>query len=387
VNPHNPLQRPGAYAVAARFAIDDPWTLSDRHPHRDSLAVLGQMVAEAAGELDELHGELTHLAQTAIKLLTSVGRGEHPETPGSHGVLRTIGPQIELLAALRRAAHRQLTGAMTSYQRLTPEPAAPPTPTTLDQNLGLATEPEPVREAGSALSDRELAALRRVEQGGLHLCQSALSEHDRHVSGRTDTGAWIWPETIDRLLQAGLLDKDTSTSRYRPGHLLSLTPAGEAALRAATGNQPAGDHVDATASAIPEGHQQASPASMPHAIATLPTAAQFKALQEIKHGTAVLKERSGMGSLYVVTGSDVRIPAVTVQAMQTKRWITRDTSTSLLHGQCLSLTAQGEAALQAAQAAAPRVSAALRRSTPTTTPARQAPAPAAGPATKPSRSR
>ncbi|WP_127360920.1 hypothetical protein [Actinacidiphila soli] len=38
-------------------------------------------------------------------------------------------------------------------------------------------------------------------------------------------------ETAERLLADGLLEKDTSTSSYRPGQLLSLTPQGEAALQ------------------------------------------------------------------------------------------------------------------------------------------------------------
>ncbi|MFD8963440.1 hypothetical protein ACFV0C_00325 [Streptomyces sp. NPDC059568] len=127
--------------------------------------------------------------------------------------------------------------------------------------------------------------------------------------------------------------------------------------------------------------------------AALPTPAQFTALQEIKRGTVVLRERS-LGSSWSVSGSQVRISIPTLRVLESRKWIRRDTSTSLYRGQAVSLTPRGEAALEAARTAGPRVSAALRRSRPASDPNPSAaahrpvgPSVPPAPATKPSRSR
>ncbi|MGW2056221.1 hypothetical protein ACWCOZ_20295 [Streptomyces sp. NPDC001840] len=127
--------------------------------------------------------------------------------------------------------------------------------------------------------------------------------------------------------------------------------------------------------------------------AALPTPAQFTALQEIQRGTVVLRERT-LNTSWYISGSQVRISIPTLRAMESRKWIRRDTSTSLYRGQAVSLTQQGEAALEAARTAGPRVSAALRRSRPASDPSPSAaahspvkPNVAPAPATTPSRSR
>lgn len=383
MNPHDPAERPGAHLVAADLGVDDPWDLSNHHPLHDPLYVVGRMVATAAHEVDELHGDLTLAAQAAIELLKPLGRGEHASMRGSYGVLRTTGPQIELLAARRGAAYEHLTRAVSAYRRLLPEPAAPSDSPTPVQDLDLADEQHPGRDDGWAVAgERQIVALRAVEQGGLRLCLTAIG-NDPYLSDGSGDAPAMWPETVERMLADGLLAKDTSTSLY-DGQLLSLTPSGQAALRAA-GRKPSDARPpDDTAVSAREGWQ-----TSPRSSAALPTPAQFKALQEIERGEAVLRERSGQGSLYVHTGSDVRIAASTAEAMRTKRWIAGDTSTSLFQGQRLSLTDQGRAALSAARAPKPRVSAALSRSSrPLKAPAAPGPQTApASPATAPSRSR
>ncbi|MET7678989.1 hypothetical protein [Streptomyces sp. NPDC005423] len=99
MNPHDMAKRPGAHLVAEEFGLADPWALSDDHPPRDPLHLIGTMVAEAARDVDEVHGELTRAAQSAIELLEPIGRGDHAGMRGWYGILRTTGPQIELLVA------------------------------------------------------------------------------------------------------------------------------------------------------------------------------------------------------------------------------------------------------------------------------------------------
>ncbi|MYZ35737.1 MULTISPECIES: hypothetical protein [unclassified Streptomyces] len=127
--------------------------------------------------------------------------------------------------------------------------------------------------------------------------------------------------------------------------------------------------------------------------AVLPTPAQFTALQEIQRGTIVLSERT-LNTSWFISGSRVRISIPTLRVLESRKWIRRDTSTSLYRGQAVSLTPRGEAALEAARTAGPRVSAALRRSRPASDPNPSAaahspvePNAAPTPATKPSRSR
>jgi hypothetical protein len=233
MNPHDMAKRPGAHLVAKKFGVEDPWALSDDHPPRDPLYFVARMVAEAAHGVDELHGELTRAAQSAIEVLEPIGRGAHASMRGWHGILRTTGPQIELLVARRGAAYEQLTRAVSTYHRLLPESDAEPASKAPRQSLGVTPEQAPGRDDDWAIAGgRQLGALEAVEAGGLRFHQSAAYGYIYLSDGRGQRpNPEVWPETVRRLVADGLLDQDTSEGLYRPGQLLSLTPQGEAALR------------------------------------------------------------------------------------------------------------------------------------------------------------
>ncbi|MDX2525215.1 large ATP-binding protein [Streptomyces europaeiscabiei] len=233
MNPHDMAKRPGAHLVAEEFGVEDPWALSDDHPPRDPLYLVARMVAEAAHGVDELHGELTRAAQSAIELLEPVGRGDHASMRGGNGLLGTTGPQIELLVARRSAAYEQLTRAVSTYHRLLPESDAEPASKAPRQSLGVTPEQTPGRDDDWAIAgDRQLGALEAVEAGGLRFHQSAAYGYIYLSDGQGQRpNPEVWPETVQRLVADGLLDQDTSEGLYRPGQLLALTPQGEAALR------------------------------------------------------------------------------------------------------------------------------------------------------------
>ncbi|MEU9397367.1 large ATP-binding protein [Streptomyces sp. NPDC048324] len=233
MNPHDTAKRPGTHLVAEEFGVEDPWALSDDHPPRDPLHLLGRMVAEAACDVDELHGELTRAAQSAIELLEPFGRGDSAGLRGWDGILRTAGPQIDLLAARRSAAFEQLNQAVSTYHRLLPESDAEQASKAPRQNPDLAPEQAPGRDDDWAIAGgRQLGALEAVEAGGLRFHQSTAYGYIYLSDGRGQRpNPEVWPETVRRLVADGLLDQDTSEGLYRPGQLLSLTPQGEAALR------------------------------------------------------------------------------------------------------------------------------------------------------------
>jgi hypothetical protein len=238
MNPHDMAKRPGAHLVAEEFGVEDPWALSDDHPPRPPLHLVGRMVAEAARDVDELHGELTRAAQSAIDLLEPFGRGDSAGLRGWDGILRTTGPQIDLLAARRSAAFEQLTQAVSTYHRLLPESGAESVSKAPLQSLSLAPEEVPVRDDEWAIADgRQLAALEAVETGGLRFHQSAVYGHTWLTDGDGNRPK-VLADTAERLLADGLLEKDTSTSLYRPGQLLSLTPQGEQALQVSRATTP-----------------------------------------------------------------------------------------------------------------------------------------------------
>ncbi|QMU74816.1 large ATP-binding protein [Streptacidiphilus sp. PB12-B1b] len=204
MNPHDAAQRPGAHLVAEEFGVEDPWALSDNHPLRDPLDLVGRMVAEAARDVDELHGELTRAAQSAIKLLAPVAEGAHAGMRGWDGILRTTGPQIELLVARRGAAYEQLDRAIAAYRRLLPEADAAQPSKASTQNLG--EEQAPGRDDDWAIAgDRQLRALEAVEAGGLRFHQSTVYGYIYVSDGRGQQTA-VWPETVRRLVADGLLD-------------------------------------------------------------------------------------------------------------------------------------------------------------------------------------
>ena len=230
MNPHSATERPGAHLIAEEFGVEDPWALSDDHPLRDPLDLVGRMVAEAARDVDELHAELTRAAESAIALLEPIARDEHASMRGWDGVLRATGPQVELLVARRSAAYEQLTRSISIYRRLQSEPGSQP-PTA--SSPGVAKGQDSGRDDDWAiLGDRQARALEAAEAGGLRFHQSAVDGYTflSNGSGQRPTPE-VWPETVQQLVAAGLLAQDTSEGLYHPGHLVSLTPQGETALR------------------------------------------------------------------------------------------------------------------------------------------------------------
>ncbi|MFD9403069.1 hypothetical protein ACFWA4_30140 [Streptomyces sp. NPDC060011] len=162
MNAHDMAKRPSAHLVAEEFGVEDPY-----HPPRDPLHLVGRTVAEAARDVDELHGELTRAAQSAIELLEPIGRGDHASMRGWYGILRTTGPQIELLVARRGAAYEQLTRAVSTYRRLLPESDAALASKAPRQSLGVAPEQAPGRDDDWAIAGgRQLGALEAMEAAG-----------------------------------------------------------------------------------------------------------------------------------------------------------------------------------------------------------------------------
>ncbi|SHN23164.1 hypothetical protein [Actinacidiphila paucisporea] len=384
MNPHDPAVRPGAHLVAAELGIEDPRELGERHEPQSPLDMVGRLVATSAHEVDDLHGDLTRAAQTAITSLQPVVEGKPPLGRGSYGLLGATGPLLEVLAGRRVSAYQHLLGAVSAYRRLLPE-AGDAAAERLGLELERTAEEAPGRDDDWAVAgDRQLQALRAVERGGLRLKLSALSEQDRYLSDGTGILIPIWAQTVERMITDGLLDLDT-TATPAHGQLLSLTALGREALRAADDAAAAtgtGPEADARGDANPA--QAAAGSDL--TVDPLPTREELLALEEIKHGAVLLKERAFRSGLRVETGSGARIAPTTVEAMQERGWTERDESTSLNFGQQLSLTSSGEAAFRAGCAQDPRTTAALSRSTPNVLPSPPAQPPPAGP-TNPTRSR
>ncbi|WP_050370041.1 hypothetical protein [Streptomyces acidiscabies] len=240
MNPHDPAKRPGAHLVAKEFGVEDPWALSDAHPLRDPLDLVGRLVAEAARDVDNLHGQLASAAKATIKVLEPIGRGDHASMRAWDGVLRDRGPQIELLAARRGEAYEHLTRAVDAYRRLLPDSGLTQPSKELGQELDLGTAAESARDDDWTIAGgRQLGALRAVEAGGLRFHQSSVYGYIYLSDGQGQRpNPQVWPETVQRLVADGLLERDTSEGLYRPGQLLSLTPNGEAALRTARATEP-----------------------------------------------------------------------------------------------------------------------------------------------------
>lgn len=123
MNPHDAAEQPGAHLVFEVLGIDSPSDLVTRHPHGDPLAMLGRLVADAARDVDELHGQLTHHARSAIRTLEAFASGRHAELGRSYGILRSTGPEIELLAARRGEAFEHLNRTVDAYDRCLPKTA------------------------------------------------------------------------------------------------------------------------------------------------------------------------------------------------------------------------------------------------------------------------
>ncbi|MGW1104286.1 large ATP-binding protein [Streptomyces sp. NPDC002540] len=229
MNPYDVTERPGTHLVAEEFGIEDPWALSDNRPLHDPIGLVGRMVAQAARDMDELHGQLTRAAQSAIDLLAPIAQAEHASMRGWHGVLQTTGPQINLLVARRGAAYEQLTRSISAYRRLLPDSDAAQRSNTKVHELH--RERSSGRNDDWAIAgDRRLRALEAVEADGLRFRLTGIGD-DPYLSDGTGQHPQPLAKTVQRLVADGLLHQDTSENVYRPGQLLSLTPQGKAALR------------------------------------------------------------------------------------------------------------------------------------------------------------
>jgi hypothetical protein len=231
MNPHDATKQPGAHLVAEMLGVEDPWTLNIAYRPSGPLYRASTLVIGAAHELDELHGRVTRATQAALGILEPVGRGEYNGSPSSYTPLRSAVQQIGRLISAQNAAYERLVQSIFAYRRLLPEPdLSRPSHT---EARDLDGEQIPGRDDDWTIAgDRQLRALEAVETGELRYHQSPVYG-DIYLSdghGQRPTPE-IWPETVQRLVADGLLDRDTSEGLYRPGQLLSLTPKGEAALR------------------------------------------------------------------------------------------------------------------------------------------------------------
>ncbi|WP_052440952.1 hypothetical protein [Streptacidiphilus anmyonensis] len=238
MNANDTARRPGAHLVAEGFGANDPWKLSTERQLRDLLDLVDGLVAETDRDVDDVHRELTRAAQSAIELLQPIANGDHASMHGWDGLLRTIRPQIELLAARHDGAAEQLARSAAASRPLQSAPDASQFPRASTTSSG--KEQGTGRDDDWAISDdRQLRALEAIEAGGLRFRQSAMYGYAylSNGTGQRPTPE-VWPETVQRLVTDGLLAQDSSEGLYRPGQLLSLTPQGEAALRDARSASP-----------------------------------------------------------------------------------------------------------------------------------------------------
>ncbi|MFJ9447978.1 hypothetical protein ACIRRH_40050 [Kitasatospora sp. NPDC101235] len=236
MNPHDPLVHPGAHLVFERLGAYNASELSAGYPGSDPLGRLAFMVASSAREVDRLHQELTARAQTVIERLEPIARGDHASMRGVNGIIQSAGLQVELLAARRGAAYEQLSSAVTAYERCA-EARLPAPESPLALKHATASVP-PVPAAGPDLPSaatrynprlREIEALATIDRGDLRLCESVVYGY-KFMSDGSGKPSSVWPHTVEELMAEDFVVADTSSSSYRPGHLLSLTPAGKALL-------------------------------------------------------------------------------------------------------------------------------------------------------------
>ncbi|MFJ2158135.1 large ATP-binding protein [Streptomyces sp. NPDC087856] len=231
MNPHDATKRPGAHLVAEMLNVEDPWTLNIAYRPGDPRYRAATLVIGAAHELDELHSRVTRATQAALGLLEPVGRGEFNGSPSSYTPLRSATEQIGRLVSVQNAAYERLVQSISAYHRLLPQPD--PAPPSRTEARYLDGEQVPGRDDDWAIrGDRQLRTLEAVEAGELRFHQSPVygDIYLSHGHGQRPNPE-VWPETVQRLVADGLLDRDADEGLYRPGQLLSLTPQGEAALR------------------------------------------------------------------------------------------------------------------------------------------------------------
>ncbi|MFF3257830.1 hypothetical protein ACFYWO_01485 [Streptomyces sp. NPDC002932] len=120
MNSHDPAERPGAHLVAEKLGVDSPWLLTENHAPDDPRDIVGLRIAEGARDVDSLHKQLTQAAQSAAELLAPICRGEIAPT-NRYGVLQSVAPQVDVLAARRGAAYDQLTRSIATFRLLVPD--------------------------------------------------------------------------------------------------------------------------------------------------------------------------------------------------------------------------------------------------------------------------
>ncbi|MER0241701.1 large ATP-binding protein [Streptomyces sp. HSW2009] len=232
MNPHDPTERPGAHLVAEMLGVTDPYTLNITYRPADPLYRAATRVIGAAHELDELHNRVSHATRAALEALEPVARGEFTGAPDAYEPVRSAVRHLEQLTSRQNRAYGHLAETIFAYRRLLTEANAA-------QPSHAASHGQSRDDDWAVAGRRGLDALRAVEAGELRFHRSAVYGYAYLSDGRGQCpNPSVWPETVQRLVADGLLEKDTSEDLYRPGQLLSLTALGQAALRDARTTQP-----------------------------------------------------------------------------------------------------------------------------------------------------
>ncbi|MYQ48733.1 large ATP-binding protein [Streptomyces sp. SID4985] len=230
MNPYDANTHPGPHLVAETLGVSDVGTLNLAHRRGEPLYGAAIRVMQAAHNLDERHGRVTHAARYARRLLEPLARGELDGARVSYAMLQTAVPELGDLLAQQDRAHDQLVESVFAYQRLLPGAGAAkrseavvlgrPAPTPDVQGTSLA-EPTPSPEQLQALEviKRSRAWLKeRVVRAGLRVATDAGSR-------RIDLA------TVMTMYDARWGERDTNTT-LRLGQRLALTALGEAVFRA-----------------------------------------------------------------------------------------------------------------------------------------------------------
>ncbi|MFD7908578.1 hypothetical protein ACFV4G_40845 [Kitasatospora sp. NPDC059747] len=273
MNPHDPLTNPAAHLVFDQLGVGNPWELYARHPGESPLTRRAFMVASCAREVDRLHQDLTARARQVIERLEPIARGDHASMRGVNGVMQSAGLQVELLAARRGAAFAQLSDVVSAYERCTEAGLSAAESPLVLKHAAATAAPAPAAEPDlpdtpSKYDPRtqEFEALAAIDRGELWLRQDALY-HFAFLSDGSGQRPSVWAHTVEAPMTEDLVAADTSTSPYRPGHLLSLTPAGKTLLDA---SRTADQRVAAALARTPSG-PVTTPATGP--VPVLPLAA------------------------------------------------------------------------------------------------------------------
>ena len=231
MNPYDVNERPGAHFVAEMLGVSEVSTLNITYRPGDPLYRAATRVIGTAYELDDLHDRVAHAAQATRRALAPVEQGEFHGSPSSHVSLRTSLRRVDHLVSQQNATYERLSQSIFAYRRLLPVPDASlhsgAVLHELNQTQGLGRHDD-----WALAGDRQLRALEAVEAGGLRFRLTGIGD-DPYLSDGTGRRPHALVETVQRLVADGLLRQDTEENLYWPGQLLSLAPAGEAALREA----------------------------------------------------------------------------------------------------------------------------------------------------------